>query len=644
MSQVKKFISDPYLFAENNDVKTLVALAMKADKAYYNTEKTILSDQEYDLLREFITMADPDNAYLLYTGASVIDKVKVNLPHHLGSMDKPTSAELDKFLVKFKSKYPGPYMISSKLDGVSGLLILDKTGNKLYTKGRKDIGTDITNLIDIVVRNDFKGYKYDIRGEIIMSKEKFEKYKDIHSNPRNTVSGIVNAKTARYDESMDSDYVGYEIVKPWLPFDQQMKIMEDMGINVVEHELVDDFDKELLIKKYREHVNNSKYECDGIIVSQNAPSMRGIVGNPSYAFAFKNMDDLETKDVIVTEVKWQISKDGYLKPVVWYDPIQIAGIQNCKSTAFNAKYIWDNNLGPGAIITIVRSGLVIPYIKHIISGSDDGPQMPENDYVWNASEVDIIMTEYSTDQLIKELTRFFEKLSILGIASSSISKFVSVNIDTIPKIIAVSKEKLSQVPNFKTTLVNKTYNSINTRMKTLTLSDLMVSSNIFGHGLGATMINKIIKLHPDIIFKYIEMSDDAFYNMIANIDGFAELRAVQFQTNIKPFLELLDHLSEELQDKVLFDYIYESKDNNESGNTLTGKKFIFTSFRDKDWEKIITDHDGEITGSVSSKSYMVIAEQDAIDKGINLKIKSAIKNGVQIVSRENFLSTINKLI
>jgi len=641
MSLTKKFISDPYLFNEENDIDTLVKLATKADKAYYNGSKPIFSDQQYDLLREFITEADPEHPYLSFTGASVSNKVKVNLPHHLGSMDKPTSAELDKFMLKFKRNYPGPYMISSKLDGVSGLLMLDENGNKLYTKGRKDVGTDITNLVDIIVRDNFTGHKYDIRGELIMSKEMFKKYEEIHSNARNTVSGVVNAKTVRLNESMDTDYVTYEIVEPWLPFDQQMKIMENMGMNVVEHELVDNFDKESLIELYRKHVNNSPYECDGIVISQNTPPMRGTVGNPSYSFAFKNMDDLETVDVIVTEVVWSVSKDGLIKPVIWYDPIQIAGIENQKTTGFNGKYVFDNNLGPGAKITIVRSGGVIPYIKHIISGADE-PQMPNIDYTWNETEVDILTVDYSTEQLVKELTRFFEKLSILNIASSSIEKFVSIGIDTIPKIISISKEELSQVPNFKTTLVNKTFKAINDRMKTLSLSDLMVASNIFGHGLGATMITKIVKLHPDIIFKYIEMSDDEFYNTIMDVDGFSHDRAHQFQSNIKPFLELLDQLSEELQDKVLFDYIYEEK--SDSNNSLTGKKFIFSGFRDKTWEKIVTDHDGEVTSSVSKKSFMVISDQDDIDKGTGLKIKAAIKNGVQLVARNDFLDVINELI
>ena len=115
MSHIKKFILEPYLFAENNNISVLVDLATKADKAYYNTDKPILTDKQYDLLKEFITIDDPDNLYLTVTGASVSNKVKVNIPHHLGSMDKPMANDLEKFIIKFKTKFPGPYMISSKL-------------------------------------------------------------------------------------------------------------------------------------------------------------------------------------------------------------------------------------------------------------------------------------------------------------------------------------------------------------------------------------------------------------------------------------------------------------------------------------------------------------------------------------------------
>ena len=102
MSHLKKFLSDPYKFSQENTITSLVNLAKKADKEYYNNDLPIMSDQQYDLLREFITLEDPENPYLNATGASVNEKVKVALPYHLGSMSKPNAKEIEKFIIKFK--------------------------------------------------------------------------------------------------------------------------------------------------------------------------------------------------------------------------------------------------------------------------------------------------------------------------------------------------------------------------------------------------------------------------------------------------------------------------------------------------------------------------------------------------------------
>lgn len=635
MSHLKKFLTDPYKFSQDNTIVAMVNLAKKADKAYYDTDMPLMSDQQYDLLREFITLEDPNHPYLNATGASVNEKVKVDLPYHLGSMTKPNAKDIEKFIIKFKSQYPGPYMISSKLDGVSGLLYMNIGGDKLYTKGRSDenAGTDITNLLEII-DIDYHGKKYPIRGEIIMSNENFQEFKDIDAHPRNTVAGIVNSKTINVEKAQSTTFVGYEVIDPWLPFDKQMKIMESIGLNVVKHELIDDFTLETLVELYREHTIDSEFECDGIIVSQNSPLKRNIDGNPKYAFAFKNMDDLETTDVTVTKIVWQISKDGYINPVINFKPVLLAGVQVKRATAFNAKYIYDNCLGPGSVITIVRSGGVIPYIKHIVKKSKV-PQMPDIDYVWNTTNVDIITSEYSDDQKAKELDKFCSVLKIKGVALASIKKFIDADIDTVSKIVSVTKDDLSKVTSFKQTMINKIYNIIQERIQLVTLQELMVATNIFGHGFGIRLIKKIFNDHPDIIFKYIEMNEDSFYELLMNIDGFADERSTQFQSNMMAFLDILDEMPEELQDRLLFAY-QDDKETKKSNNNLSGKKFVFSSFRDKEWEELLEEQGATTSTSVSSKTYAVVANQSDIDAGTNKKIKDAIKHGCLILSKESF--------
>ena len=67
----QNFINDPYGYGYETSVANLVKLAKKADKAYYNEDDPIFTDQQYDLLRDIIKERDPDNAYLKKTGASV---------------------------------------------------------------------------------------------------------------------------------------------------------------------------------------------------------------------------------------------------------------------------------------------------------------------------------------------------------------------------------------------------------------------------------------------------------------------------------------------------------------------------------------------------------------------------------------------
>ena len=120
-------------------------------------------------------------------------------------------------------------------------------------------------------------------------------------------------------------------------------------------------------------------------------------------------------EATVKEVTWGKSKDKYLKPRIKIDPpIKLGGVTITFATAFNAKYVCDNKLGPGAKIKITRSGDVIPYITSIVKKASK-PQMPSEKYYWNETETDIILD--SDDDLevkIKKISYFFKILKAKG--------------------------------------------------------------------------------------------------------------------------------------------------------------------------------------------------------------------------------------
>ena len=639
---IERFLKDPYDFIESASIKDLIDIAKLADDAYYNNDDPIMEDDEYDLIIDRIKQLDKTNAYLVNPAHQQIQKVtsknKVTLPYTMGSMNKVKPDNID-FINNFKNKYKDNWVISDKLDGVSALLVIDnaKKQYNLYTRGNGTIGTDITNLLDIINIKFNKTIKTKlvVRGELIMSKQKFKKYADTMANARNMVSGIVNAKTIDTTRAKDIDFVAYEVVEPWLSYTEQFSLLNKHKILTVNHTQTKDISVPNLCKLLKERKAESEYECDGIIIAYNTPNERVPIGNPDYAFAFKNVAELETAIVTVKQVEWNVSKDGYLKPILILEPIKLSGVMIKRVTAFNAKYIVDNSIGAGTKIKLVRSGDVIPHILEVVKKSKT-PDMPEdaNSYEWNESNVDIIVKNDSIEQKIKELSFFCSKLDIKNVGEGVIAKMIEVEIDSIPKILSVTKADLSEVENFKDKMIDKVYDAIHNKAKEMTLIEFMAASNAFGHGMGERKIKKILETHPDIIYLYIETDKNKLIDMIKKIDGFDTITATQFITKMSVFLELLHKIPLQIQNRLLFDT---------SGADLPKKnvkqitaKIVFSGFRNKEWEKVIEEKGGEITTSVSKNTTILVTTKEDIENGTNAKLLKAKDIGVKILSKEQF--------
>jgi NAD-dependent DNA ligase len=623
---VKKYHADPYGFVEEAHVDLLVQLAKHASDRYYNG-KAIMADAEFDLIVDAIRSKDPENAFLGDVGAPIMSKNKVTLPFYMGSMDK-IKPDDDNELQKWSKKYDLPYVISDKLDGVSAMLEIDNKKAKLYTRGNGEIGTDITPLIkhlDLAnIIKKIKGEYVVIRGELIMSKVNFGKYEDKMANARNMVSGIVNAKKIIKERVEDVDFVAYEIIEPWMPYDEQYIALKKNGFKVADNEA---YKKELTMTDLqtvlRKRKQRSEYEIDGIIVTYNDPKKRQEEGNPDYAFAFKETVEDQTAEVQVLEVEWNESKDGYLKPRLRLQPTKLSGVTITYVTAFNAKYVKDNGIGKGAVIKLVRSGDVIPHIVAVIKKAKS-PDMPGGEYEWTKSGVDIYLSTKTHAGLVQELNYFFKKLSINNLSVGITKKLVENGIDSIIKIINVTKGELAKIDGFKDKMVNKLYDNIQAGINDMTLLDFMNASNIFGHGIGERKLKKILQAYPDI------MAEEEVFDAVVGLDGFDTITATQFAESLPNFIQLFAQLPEALQERLL-----------EPPNKKTGKKFkdmriVFSGFRNKDWEETIEDNGGNVTSTVSKNTTILVAKAEDIESGTNAKIKKALELGVEVMTLESF--------
>ena len=626
MELVNKFKNDPNDFIENNNIKILIKLAKYLSNKYYSLEP-IVSDEEYDLLIDSIKYREPNNPFLKEIGTDCKKNNIVELPFYMGSMDKIKNS---KDIINWSNKFSGPYYISDKLDGISALLEIDKkNGNKLYTRGNGLQGNDITTLLKYLNIPKIDADYVVIRGELIISKEKFKKYSDKMANARNLVCGTVNSKKINKEKMYDIDFVAYEIIEPWLSIKDQFIALKENNFNTVYNTVFENINIDNLSNLLKERKNNSEYDIDGIIISYGKPKKRLEEGNPDYAFAFKQTFENQTVDVIVLDVEWNESKDGYLKPRLILEPTKLSGVTIKHVTAFNAKYISDNNIGPNTIIKLVRSGDVIPHILKVVKSTK--AKMPTIEYSWTDTKVDIIAKKQSIDGLVQSLTFSVQKLKIKNVNEGIIKKLVEKDIKTIIDLININKDFLLEIEGFKDKKATLIFNSIQNAIENLTLLDFMVASNILGRGIGEKKIKKIIDTYPNII---TENKIDV-YNKILKLEGFDELTSKLFTNNLDEFIKLFNKLPLKLQKQLL---IVKKKQNNKRFNNL---KIVFSGFRNKEWETIIEDEGGKVVTTVSSNTDILVAKKEDIELAENSKIKKALQLKITILTPEQFEKKLN---
>jgi NAD-dependent DNA ligase len=666
-----------YFFSE--DLCILHKMKLNADDKYYNTgETTGLSDSEYDILKTVLERRDPD--YVVPIGTRIRESEnRVELPFWLGSMNKIASqspflafdsierpkiesemqeegrminTEEVNDLVKQRWEELSPeerddywrsdnekevrkwlsenlakdYVIESKLDGVSCLLVMKKGKIKLYTRGDGVIGANISYLSQY-----FSSIPKDldktmtIRGELIMGKDVFQEKHSDHANPRNLVAGRIGAKTVRQGIE-DIEFVAYEIVgdgempKPSV----QLSELSRLGFTVVENRKItrDCISVEYLCTQLAGEKKTSKYEIDGIIIQSDLPYDRNTSGNPDYAFAFKMMSEDDVQETTVVQIDWRCSKWGVLKPRIVVEPVQTGGVTITHATAFNAKYVVEKGIGPGARIAITRSGDVIPYIVEVLESAE--PVMPEIGYHWNETEVDIIADEEQKEAKIKRIANFFAKLKIKHVAEKNVAKMYNAGHRTIFSIITATQEDLAEIEGFGERLAERTCENIEEGLCQVPLATMVGASGILGFGVGRKRAELLLSGWSTIFEDWKGMSKTDIRTRIAGVDGFAARSAYEITEMLQDATEWLEEMS-----------MYATfKEVEKVSSNLEGMKIVMSGFRDSDMEEGIIARGGKVTSSISkTTTFLVVA---SIGGKKSAKIEKAEKQGTRVMCKEEF--------
>jgi len=645
----------------------------KASDAYYNKGKQLLTDDVFDMVKEYLRGLDPAHPALFVIGAPV-HGTKVDLPFWMGSLEK--IRDDPKALGRWISKYPGTVVVSDKLDGNSGMAVYYSDGSvRLYSRGDGYIGQDVSGLVEKIrglpksdavfklpfVKAPVASAKKDntivlaVRGEIIISKAGWEKIKHKGAMARNVAAGAMHAKKADPDITKYLDFVAYELMEPKaLPHVGLGKLAEsgflvtDNAIMSTENMTMDSLSQRLIRRR-----QESEYEIDGLVVIHN--EMHKVVKgkNPAYGFAIKTILTHDEAEVIVTEVEWNVSKDGFLKPLVKFDPVQLSGASIRKATGFNAQFIEQNVIGPGAHIVIIRSGDVIPYIVRVLQKATE-PSFPTIPWKWNETHVDAVLnasamgsgvegtSEVAKDMQLKKMEHFISHMGVKGVGSGLLAKMYDNGVITIKQLVHVKVAELVKMSGIQQKTADNIYEALEKVRKPKNCVDLMVSCNLFGRGLGKKKIELVVKAFPDIV-----KEKTPTYEQVVALDGMGSVFARQFVDQLPEYYAFVKDIGVTCSMAAAAPVAAFAAMNINANATAAAAAapkpalsitVVFTGFRDTGLEEALTLRGGKVTTSVSKNTSVVVAKDPSDESGKVTKAKSL---GIPVMTATEFKKTYN---
>jgi NAD-dependent DNA ligase len=335
-------------------------------------------------------------------------------------------------------------------------------------------------------------------------------------------------------------------------------------------------------------------------------------------------------EVKVVDVIWNPSKDGYLKPRVQIEPIQLGGVKIEFATGFNGAFIEQNKIGLGALIQIIRSGDVIPHIRSVTTPAEEA-KMPSVPYKWNDTHVDVMLEDAGSDTTVREknITGFFRGIGVDGLSSGNIARIIAAGFDTVPKVIRMTKADFLKVDGFKDKLATKIYEGVQNKLSEASIITLMSASNIFGRGFSDKRVELVLESYPNVLTSTESRVEKV--KKISAIKGMASKTAEAFVDKIPDFIKFIEECG--LQSKLSGGPPVAVVLN--TSHPLYKKSVVMTGIRDANVLEALKTVGANLGSSVSKNTVAVIAKSSDEDTG---KASEARKLGIPIMTPSEFMA------
>jgi DNA ligase (NAD+) len=380
------------------DTKRLETQYLKAKIEYYEGNP-IMTDSEFDALEKILKDAGSkvheqvgskrkDFDFTHPTKMLSLSKVQTEK-----NEDGTTNYMYDEFYTWFSKRASvvgkmGVMSSSPKFDG-SAINIIYRDGvlENVLTRGDGEAGKSalkrfksrLPEKIDVEV---LEGEIIEIRCECVVDVNIFnEKYfgkreDGLYANARNFVAGVIGKDKYVQEKVNDLTLIPLHFIVdgvhvPQFVFEKYPEFSIDYNYKFTYDQY------EGVIKHFEELRKTFDFKLDGVVISF-PESVRKDLGendhDPEWALAIKFIPE-ETVTPYYG-VEWNVSKRGELCPVILLKPVELDGTTVKRASGYNAGYLVNNEIGPGAILSIAKAGDIIPEVQNVIITSNKDVVLP----------------------------------------------------------------------------------------------------------------------------------------------------------------------------------------------------------------------------------------------------------------------------
>jgi DNA ligase (NAD+) len=646
---------------------------------YYVLDDPEIPDVEYDrLLRQLQKLEEdhpelvtPDSPTQRVGHEPVTGFAEVRHLEPMLSLGNAFSAdELSEFDRRVRDRLgvdePIDYVAEPKMDGAAvSLLYVDGLLVRGATRGDGATGEEITHNVRTIksiplrLRGDSVPRSLEVRGEVYISKEGFEKLNEAAResgnkefvNPRNAAAGGLRQMDPRLTAKRRLEFYaygigGYEGMNLPERHSDILQMLANSGVRI--SPLNEVVRGKAGCQDFYERIQSDReslpYEIDGVVFKVDRldyQSQLGFVSRaPRWAIAYKFPAHEEM--TVLREIEFQVGRTGALTPVARLEPVFVGGVTVSNATLHNIDELRRKDVRAGDTVVVRRAGDVIPEVVSVVlarrPADATAVDLPRECPVCGSQvvrEAEEAVARCSGGLFCpaqrKEALRHFASrraLDIEGLGTKLIDQLVDSGLVRTPAdIFTLDAETLSGLERMGSKSATNLVEAI-AQSKQTTLPRFL-------YALGIREVGEVTAKSLAMHYPNLERLSAASQEELQEVDDVGPIVAA----NVRTFFEQ-DHNREVIDALLTAGVCWPTHSEPEKGNRLAGKTFVLTGSLEgmtrDEAKELIENQGGRVTGSVSQKTDYVVYGKDP-----GSKLSKAKNLGVAILDGEGFLRLVS---